>query len=98
MPTAVPVLSYTRKPVRGPASPPKRFESGEWAPCRPHCASRSATACVAGADGVDLHVDVHDAGEVWKHRLLGTLHTFGLVSTNGQKGPEPLHWRMDGAH
>lgn len=90
MPTAVPLLSYTRKPVRDPGPPAERFESGEWhRAVLTRFAQRDSVR--SGAEGVKLNVEVHDAGKVWTHRLLHTLHTLGLVCTNGEPGAEPQH-------
>ncbi len=89
LPSAVPLLSYTHKPVRAPGAG-GYFEGGQWH--RAVLTRFSPRDCVRGAgDGVNLGVKVLDPDQAWRHPLLSKLHALGLVDAQGNLGQPALH-------
>lgn len=94
LPSAVPLLSYTHKPVRNPPAriPPTSdyFEGGQWH--RAVLTRFSPRDCVRGAgDGVHLSVKVTDPDQAWRHPLLSKLHALGLLDAQGHPAQPALH-------
>lgn len=89
LPSAVPLLSYTHKPVRTPKAD-GHFEGGQWHRAVLTRFSPRDRVRAAG-DGVNLEVKVTDADQAWRHPLLSKLHALGLVDAQGNPGPPALH-------